>query len=243
MIADKVSILGVPINTVTMEEAIHVVANFVVEKNKPRLIATANAEMVMLAQEDQELADILGQADLVVPDGAGVVWAARHYGYNMPERVAGYDMTQRLLETGAKLGYKVYFFGGAPGVAEKAKKTAESLYPGIKIVKARHGFFSQEEESEIINDIVACAPDILFVALGVPRQEKWLFRNMGRLGALVAIGVGGTFDVMAGEVKRAPVWMQRASLEWLYRLMMQPQRFIRMLALPKFAVKVITGKK
>ncbi|HWR45575.1 MAG TPA: WecB/TagA/CpsF family glycosyltransferase [Sporomusa sp.] len=225
-----------------MSEAVAKLEQFIKGKT-PHLIATANAEMVMLAQEDQELAAILNQCDLVVPDGAGVVWAARHQGYTMPERVAGYDLSQNLLAHAANKGYSVFMFGSQTAIIEKAKSVALERYPGLRITGIRDGFFTTQDEPAIIESIRAAKPDILLAALGVPKQEKWLARNLSDLNVPVCMGVGGTFDVMAGAVKRAPLWMQRTSLEWLFRLIQQPQRVIRMMALPRFAVKVMLGKK
>jgi len=238
----KVNVLGIPVDSITMESAVAKIEAFIQEAS-PHLIATANAEMVMLAQQDNELSNILQHASLVVPDGAGVVWAARYQGNEVRERVAGFDLTQRLLAEAAIKGYRVYFFGAGPGIAEQAKQTAEARYPGIHIVKTRDGYFTEADEAEIIEDIVSMQPHILLAALGVPKQEKWLMRNLNKLQVPVAIGVGGTLDVMAGTVKRAPLWMQQANLEWLYRLLKQPQRAIRMLALPRFVLKVIMDKK
>jgi N-acetylglucosaminyldiphosphoundecaprenol N-acetyl-beta-D-mannosaminyltransferase len=241
-VADKVKVLDVGIHKVTMSEAVKMAESFIAQKT-PHLIATANAEMVMLAQEDQELSAILNRADLVVPDGAGVVWAARHRGHNMPERVAGFDLTQKLFAEAALKGYRIYMFGGAPGIVEKAKVSAEQKYKGIQIVGTHNGFFCSADEPEIIKNIIASKPDILLVALGVPKQEKWLQQNLAILNIPLSIGVGGTFDVMAGNVRRAPVWMQKANIEWLYRLLSQPQRAIRMIALPRFMFRVLTAKK
>jgi len=238
----RIPVLNVMVDAVTMSEAVHTVEGFIATP-KPHLIATANAEMVMMAQKDKELAYILNQADLVVPDGAGVVWAARYNGYPIAERVAGFDLVQQLMMQAAKKKYRIYLFGGAPGIAEKAKLEAEAKYSGINIVGTRHGFFSPEEEAQIITSIQSAKTDILLVALGVPKQEKWLSKHLNDLKVPVAIGVGGTFDVMAGVMQRAPLWMQRANLEWLFRLFLQPQRVLRMLALPKFALRVLTGKK
>ncbi len=238
----KVNVLGIPVDSITMESAVAKIEAFIQEAS-PHLIATANAEMVMLAQQDDELSNILQHASLVVPDGAGVVWAARYQGNEVRERVAGFDLTQRLLAEAAIKGYRVYFFGAGPGIAEQAKQMAEARYPGIHIVKTRDGYFTEADEAEIIEDIVSMQPHILLAALGVPKQEKWLMRNLNKLQVPVAIGVGGTLDVMAGTVKRAPLWMQQANLEWLYRLLKQPQRAIRMLALPRFVLKVIMDKK
>lgn len=238
----KATVLNVSIDNVIMSEAVAKLEQFIAEKT-PHLVATANAEMVMLAQEDSELAAILANADLVVPDGAGVVWAARHQGYTMVERVAGYDLAQNLLAQAAVKGYRVFLFGSQSDIVEKAKTVAIERYPGLCIIGTRHGFFTAEDEPAIIQEIKAASPDILLAALGVPKQEKWLAKNLTKLNVPVCMGVGGTLDVMAGAVKRAPLWMQRTSLEWLFRLLCQPQRAIRMLALPKFALKVILGKK
>lgn len=206
-------------------------------------VATANAEMIMRATKDAALRDVLAAAALVVPDGAGTVWAARHLGHAMPERVAGYDLVQELLRRAPAAHRRVYFFGSAPGVAEKAKAKAEQLYPGIKIVGVRDGFFSADMNDAIISDIRTARPDLLLVALGVPKQEKWIHEHLAALGVPVAIGVGGTLDVMAGVMKRAPRWMQKAKLEWLFRGMLQPKRAGRLLALPKFVLKVHAARK
>lgn len=238
----KATVLGVSIDAITMSEAVAKLEQFIAEKT-PHLVATANAEMVMMAQEDKELAAILANCDLVVPDGAGVVWAARHQGYTILERVAGYDLAQNLLSQAAKKGYRVFMFGSQPDIIEKAKTAALERYPGLCVVGTRHGYFTAQDEPEIIEAITAAKPDILLAALGVPRQEKWLSKHLANLNIAVCMGVGGSFDVMAGAVKRAPLWMQRTSLEWLFRLLCQPQRAIRMLALPRFALKVLMGKK
>ncbi|MBC8014939.1 MAG: WecB/TagA/CpsF family glycosyltransferase [Sporomusaceae bacterium] len=239
---NRVAVLNVMVDVVTMKEAVRSVEQFIVQ-NKTHMVVTPNAEMIMMANDDKHLAQIINNADLVVPDGAGVVWAARYNGHVMPERVAGYDLVQNLLSEGAVKNYRIYMLGGAPGIAQKAKQIAEERYPGIQIVGIHDGFFTKSDEGEIIKSIKACRPDILLVALGVPRQEKWLSEYIEQIEVPVAIGVGGTFDVMAGTVRRAPLWMQNASLEWLYRLISQPKRAIRMLALPRFVMRIITSKK
>lgn len=242
MALNKVKILGVTVDSITMRDALARIEKYLKER-KPRLIATANAEMIMRATSDMELKKILNDANLVVPDGAGTVWAARHLGCDMPERVAGYDLAQELMRVAPKKGYKFYFFGSAPGVADKAKAKAEELYPGIKVVGTRDGFFKPEDEAQIIADIKAVKPDVLLVALGVPKQEKWLYAHMKELKVPVSIGVGGTFDVMAGVMQRAPLWMQKAKLEWLFRGLKQPSRAGRLMALPKFVFRVMASKK
>ena len=239
---NRVDILGVGVDSLTMQEAIEQIETFFDER-KPTLIATANAEMLMRATHDEELKQILNAADLVVPDGAGTVWAAHHLGYEMPERVAGYDLAQELMRLAPSKNRRIYFFGSAPGVAEKAKLKAETLYPEINIVGTRNGFFTTDDEADIINEIKKAQPDLLLAALGVPKQEKWLAKYKDELNVPVSIGVGGTFDVMAGVMKRAPKWMQRAKLEWLFRAMLQPKRAGRLIALPKFVLKVYSSKQ
>lgn len=236
--SNRVAILNVFIDAITMSAAIAKIEQFIADKT-PRLVATANAEMVMLADEDPEMASILAAASLVVPDGAGVVWAGRHKGHNIPERVAGCDLVQNLFAVSAQKGYRIYLLGSAPGVVEKARDTVQERCPGVNIVGTHDGFFNDLDEALIINEIKTLHPDILLVALGVPKQEKWLSKHLASLNVPVSIGVGGTLDVLAGVMQRAPLWMQRANLEWLFRLLRQPSRALRMLALPRFVFRVI----
>lgn len=243
MTKKKADILGVKIDLVNMNDALRIVEGFL-WSSAPHFIATANAEMVMMANRDAELKKILNGAHLVVPDGAGVVWAARHLGFSMPERVAGFDLVQRILaerREGRKL--RVYFFGSAPGVAQKAKQSAEERCQDIEVVGVHDGYFSSAEEKEIIKEIQRLKPQLLLVALGVPKQEKWIRKNLKILNVPVVIGVGGTLDVMAGVMKRAPLWMQKAKLEWLFRGLLQPKRIGRLMELPKFVLRVRMNKK
>ncbi len=239
---ERVEILGVQVDAVTMAEAVDF-AERLISARKPSTIATVNAEMLLRATYDEEFKSVLNAAELVVPDGAGTVWAARHLGYEMPERVAGYDLVQELLKIAPAKSQRIFMFGSAPGVADKAKAKAENLYRGINIVGTRNGYFTAEDEPEIIAQIKDSEPDILLVALGFPKQEMWLAAHKTELNVPVSIGVGGTFDVMAGVVRRAPRWMQRAKLEWLFRALLQPSRAGRLVALPKFVWEVHKSKK
>lgn len=242
-IKKPVKILGVPVHPLTMNESVAVLEEKL-QKKEQAFVVTANAEIIMMCQQDKEYNNIVSeQADLVLPDGAGAVWAGRYLGNEVPERVAGFDLYNQLLKLSADKGYKAYFFGGAPGVAEAAKDKAEELYPGVQIVGCRNGYFNETEEEAIIKEINDAAPDMLFVALGAPKQEKWLVKYRNQLKPRVLMGIGGSFDVLAGKMERAPKWMQEASLEWAFRLYKQPSRFMRMLALPKFVLKVIFCKK
>lgn len=237
-----VDILGVKVASATMSQAVQTAVSYIEEK-KHAMIATANAEMIMRATKDKHLQKILNEASLVVPDGAGTVWASNYLGVPMPERVAGFDLVQNLLRLAPEKGWRIFFFGSAPGVAEKAKIKAQHDYPGIKIVGVHNGFFTKFDEDSIIKEINTAKTDILLAALGVPKQEKWLHAHLAELDCSLSIGVGGTLDVMAGVMKRAPLWMQKAKLEWLFRGMMQPQRAGRLLALPRFVAAVRSWKR
>ena len=243
-IKEPVIILDVPVHPLTMQEAVSVLEKSIAN-GEQAFVVTANAEIIMMCQQDADYKKIVSQdAQLVLPDGAGAVWAGRHLGYKVPERVAGFDLYCNLLKEAAAKGYKAYFFGGSPGIAEAAKAKSEELYPGVQVVGCRNGYFKEEESQAIIEEINASGADMLFAALGAPKQEKWLVRYRDQLKPKILMGIGGSFDVFAGKMERAPKWMQDASLEWLFRLYKQPCRFMRMMALPKFVLKVIfNGKK
>lgn len=243
-IKEPVKILDVPVHPLTMGEAVSVLEESITS-GEQAFVVTANAEIIMMCQEDAGYKKIVSQdAQLVLPDGAGAVWAGRHLGYKVPERVAGFDLYCQLLDKAAQKGYKAFFFGGSPGIAEAAKAKSEELYPGVQVVGCRNGYFKEEESQAIIDEINASGADMLFAALGAPKQEKWLVRYREQLKPKILMGIGGSFDVFAGKMERAPKWMQDASLEWLFRLYKQPSRFVRMMALPKFVLKVVfNGKK
>lgn len=242
---DIATILGVPVAPYTMDEAVAKLTGDTLA-NKRNFVVTANAEIIMMAQEDKEYKKLLAEtADLVLPDGAGTVWAGNYLGYRIPERVAGYDLYLRLLEEAAKKNIPVYFFGGKPGIAEEAAAEGRRRWPGLMVAGCRNGYFSADEEPEIIEGINQSGAAMLFAALGAPKQEKWLAKYRTLLNPDLLMGIGGSFDVLAGKVQRAPKWMQDARLEWLFRLLKQPSRFGRMLALPKFvfAIREEKGKK
>jgi N-acetylglucosaminyldiphosphoundecaprenol N-acetyl-beta-D-mannosaminyltransferase len=237
----RVHILGVPFDQVTLKVAVERIATFL-DSTAAHQVVTANPEGVMLAQQDKDLAQAVKAADLVVADGIGVVWAAQKLGQPLPERVPGIELTQRLLQLAAEKGYGVYILGGAPGVAEEAAAKLAAQFPGLNIVGFHHGYFDEQAGVKIEQDIKAAAPHLLLVGLGMPKQEIWIHRRGKKLGVPVAIGVGGSLDVFAGRVKRAPSWMCKLGLEWFYRLVTQPQRAVRMLALPRFAWQVWRSK-
>lgn len=237
----KTHVLGVPFDAVTMEQAVAKAKKMLAEEGQ-HFICTPNPEIVMEAQKDKELMDILHEADMVIPDGIGVVWASKYSEIRLKERVAGYDLTQNLMAELAATGETFYFFGGAPGVASTAARMMMKKYPGLKVVGVHNGYFDEKEEKKIIQDIKTKSPSILLVGLGAPKQEKWIYDNIRLVRAKVAIGVGGSFDVMAGNVKRAPEIFQKLGLEWFHRLITQPTRWRRMMRLPKFALTVLKTK-
>ena len=241
---EPIRILGVPVHPLTMAQSVEALEQRMLA-GEQTFVVTANAEIIMMCQEDAAYNDIIShQAELVLPDGAGAVWAGRHLGYKVPERVAGFDLYNHLLALSAEKGYKAYFFCGSPGIAEAAKAKSEEMYPGVQIVGCHNGYFTDADVPAIIEEINNSGAEMLFVALGAPKQEKWILEHREELKPRILMGIGGSFDVLAGKMERAPKWMQDASLEWAFRLYKQPSRFMRMMALPKFALKVMfSGKK
>jgi N-acetylglucosaminyldiphosphoundecaprenol N-acetyl-beta-D-mannosaminyltransferase len=210
---------------------------------KPAFIVTANTEIIMSCQKDQKFREIVNAADFVLPDGIGIVWAGRHLGHRVPERVAGFDLMRELFKLADQARYRIFFFGGAPGVAAAAIENCRGKYPAAIFAGCCDGFFSENETSGIIEKINQAKADILLVALGSPKQERWIFAHREKLNNIISVGVGGAFDVMAGKAVRAPRFMQKAGLEWLFRLYKQPSRFWRMLAIPRFIFWVLFNKK
>ncbi len=235
----RTEILGVPFDVVTNDEALKKLLFYLAE-DKNHLMFTPNPEMVMAAQKDDYFMQILKAGDLVVPDGIGIVLASKFNKVRIKERVAGCDTVTALLKK-AKSGTTVYLLGSKPGVCDKAKQNIERDYPNISVIGSHNGYFNKEEEILILEEIKQLKPDILLVGLGFPKQEKWLYENRG-LPVRISAGIGGSLDVFAGTVKRAPVLFQRFGLEWLYRLIKQPSRIGRILVLPVFALKVAAGR-
>jgi N-acetylglucosaminyldiphosphoundecaprenol N-acetyl-beta-D-mannosaminyltransferase len=227
-----VDLLSVPVHQTDMAGALERIEQFVSERS-PHMVVTSDSSAVVRAQRDGELHAIFQEADLVTPDGMGVVWAAKVLGLPLWERVSGIDLMQHVCELAAAKGYSIYLLGAAPGVAEAAARELGSRHPGLTVAGTGHGYFSAEEEPEVVARVAQAKPDVLFVAMGIPKQEKWIRRHLAELGVSVAIGVGGSFDVISGRVRRAPRWMRSAGLEWLYRTAREPKRIPRLLAIPR----------
>lgn len=228
---DQVSILGVPVHNVTSAQAVEAIDRFVASRT-PHKIIVANAAKLVKARKDAELKQALLTSHLVTADGISIVFAARVYGVRLVDRVTG---SEHLLPMGCRLaaekGYSVFFFGAAPGVAARCAEIMSARYPGLKVAgtysPAYNILVSEEETRNSIQKIRAAAPDILFVALGTPKQEKWISRNLDKLAVPVCVGVGATFDFIAGSSKHPPDWVHGVGLAWLYRLMHEPRRLWR----------------
>jgi len=219
----SVNILGVRVHAVTMPQTLDWIEAAVIAR-RPRQICTANPEFVMAARRDAAFRNVLNAADLVLPDGVGLLWAARRQGAPLPERVAGSDLIYRLAERGGTRGWRVYFLGAAEGVAQTAAERLRARYPGLVIAGAYAGDPGPASASALVARVRAARPDVLLVAYGAPAQDKWIARYKDELGVPVSLGMGGSFDFVAGVAQRAPVWLQRLGLEWLHRLARQPWR-------------------
>lgn len=235
-----VTILGMPVSAITYERWLEQIESWMHDPpEQTRHVCTINPEMVMIARRDAIFRQVLRRADITVPDGVGLLWAARRLGQPLPERVTGSDGVPLIAERAARAGWKIFLLGAAEGVAAKAADILKARYPGLKIAGTYSGSPAPEDEDALFERINASGADILFVAYGAPEQDKWIARNLPRLTCRMAMGVGGSFDFIAGVVPRAPLWMRRSGLEWLYRLYLQPRRIGRMLRLPRFALLVL----
>lgn len=235
-----VEIMGIPFINTDQKSFITRLTSHI-EKKEKAFVITANPEIVMKAQEDYEFKAITQRATYITADGIGVVKAAQLLNHPLPERVTGYDTMMGLLKEANENSYKIFLLGAQKETLEKACENINKEYPNVEIVGKQDGYFNWEE-NDIAERIQAASPDLIFVALGVPRQEKWISKNIDSFNSGVFMGVGGSFDVIAGTVERAPEIWQKMNVEWLYRLVKQPSRWKRMLALPKFAL-IIIGQK
>jgi N-acetylglucosaminyldiphosphoundecaprenol N-acetyl-beta-D-mannosaminyltransferase len=237
----RIEIFGVPVDCITMDEAVDF-AESMVKGQHPCAILAVNPEKVVRAQQDKNLLDQLRNAKLVIPDGIGVVFAARLLGFSCTARVPGSELMPLLCQRAASKGYRVFLFGASPDVISDTAQVLQQRFAGLRIVGAQHGYVKEEGMPAVIAKINAVQADILFVALGSPKQEMWIARYLPELKVKVCQGVGGTFDVIAGRVKRAPLLFRSMHLEWFYRLLSQPSRIFRQTALPMFVYQVLKSK-
>ena len=230
--------LGVPVHLVTMEETVDLARVFLSVPGCAQ-IATVNPEFVMAAQRDAGFLDVLRSADLCIADGIGLVLASRRTASPLPERVPGSELVYRLAALAEEEGKRLFLLGAAPGVAEEAAAILQARFPGLLIAGTFAGSPAQEESDTLIGLINDSKADLLYVAYGAPKQDLWIARHRDRFTTVrLAMGVGGSLDFVTGRAQRAPQWVQRLGLEWLHRLILEPWRWRRMLALPQFAWKV-----
>ena len=235
----RVDVLGVAFDSVTVDEAVER-AMELLEQDGPHFIATPNPEIVQRANQDPEFSEILARADLVIPDGVGVIYAARILGRPLKARVPGIDFASALMGRMAGTGKRLFLLGAEPGVAQQAAAHLQAAHPGLVVCGVHDGYF--KEDGPVVQAIREARADVVFVCLGAPKQEKWAAAHGEEAGARLYIGLGGSLDVFAGKVERAPERMQRLGLEWLYRLVKQPSRIGRMAKLPLFRVSAVGAR-
>jgi N-acetylglucosaminyldiphosphoundecaprenol N-acetyl-beta-D-mannosaminyltransferase len=236
-----VNILGINFINKSFNEVVEILYKSI-QANRKSFIVTANPEIVMYAKDNPDYKRIVQSADMVVPDGTGIIIASRILNQPIRERVTGFDLTIRLLEHANENKWRIYLLGGREETNQKAVENIHSQYPHVQIVGSHHGFFDWENNT-VSSQIQDASPDLIFVALGFPKQEQWIAKNYALYSKGLFMGVGGSIDVLAGEVKRAPHIWQRLNLEWFYRLITQPTRWRRMMAIPKFLIQIYKLKR
>lgn len=234
----RVDILGIPVDKITEKELLEKIINFINEK-RFHLIVTINSENATKALENKIFLDVIKNADLVIPDGIGIIFASKILGDKLPERIPGIDLSYKLLEISNEKHYKIVLIGGKEGVAEGAKENLKKIFPNLNIVMTYNGYFNEDEEKKIVEEIQKIEPDILLVGMGSEKQEIWIWNNREKFKNIgVCIGVGGTLDIWAGKKKRAPKLVQKLGLEWLYRVIIEPKRIFRVLKIFNFLSKL-----
>lgn len=233
-----IPLLKVRVNDVNMRDTLSLCDDFI-HSRTPHHIITLDASMCVMAEQDEKLRKIIEDSALITPDSVGILWACKRTGNPLRGRVSGVELVERLCSLSPERGYRLFFFGAAPGVADQAAEKMRLKYPGCEIVGTRNGFFTDKDDNDIVEQIQKAKPDILCVALGIPKQERWISEHIHKLEVPISIGVGGTFDVLSGNVRRAPMWMRKLSLEWLHRLISNPKKIGKVMTLPKFVLLVL----
>lgn len=247
---ETIRIFGVKIDKLTQKEVLEKIDNYL-KGEVTRTIYTPNTEIVMEAKKDEKLKDILNDGDIVIPDGIGLIYASKIKKKNLPERVTGCDVSFEILDIANENGYSVFLLGGEESVSKEAGEKLKENYPNIKLAGVQNGYFKgahigqpgHEEEINIIENINSSNADILFVGLGAPKQEIWIDENKSKLNCKVIIGNGGTVDIIAGRVNRAPEIYQKLGLEWLYRLIKDPKRIKRQMVIPLFILTILFSRE
>ena len=215
------TIMGIPINSGSMGRLLARIDAWVEARDAPRVIVSANAAKLYASRNDTQLRDALLAADWVLPDGMGVVWASKGA---LPERLSGCDVAEEILACAAERGWRPYLLGGTPEVIDRAAAAVSARHPTLTLAGYHHGYLTQPTEGDVARSIAQAAPDVLLIGMGSPRQERFLARWAATIGAPCSVAVGGTFDVLSGRLKRAPVAIQRHGLEWAWRSFWEPRR-------------------
>lgn len=237
----RLYVLGIPVDPYTFPTWLDQIQAWIERGDRLYHICTVNPEFVMIAQHDPEFFRILNQADACVADGVGILLASQWIRSPLPARVTGSDGIYKIAERGAQTGWKLFLLGGVEGIAQQAATILQSPYEGLQIVGVSAA--NPDDADSIIPQINASGADILLVAYGAPKQDKWIHQYRDQLQVKVAMGVGGAFDFVAGIIPRAPEWMKKLGIEWLFRLYKQPWRWRRMLRLPLFVINVLIYRK
>ena len=240
---NTVRILGIDIDNIDINEAGDITKDLIEKSNKTcKIVVAPNTEFIMLAQKDKEFYNILKNAELATPDSVGVMIGGKLQKKQFKERIPGQAYFRKVLEIGEKEGWTFYMLGGEDNIPKLAVDKVKKDYPNIKIIGYHEGFFKQHSEEDVIKEINELKPNVLFVAMGAPLQEKWISKHKNELQVDIAACQGGTFDYEAGKIKRAPKIIQKLCIEWLWRLILQPTRITRMIVLPIYLVKIIFTK-
>jgi len=229
----RVTILGCPIDPVDLNTAIEKVEGFIATGDRMYQAIGINLDQLLKMKQDSDFAEIVRRGDLLTADGQSVLWLGRIFKQHIPARVPGIDIMYALLPPAAEKGYRIFMLGTRAEILADAMVRLQEQYPAIKICGSHHGFFSQEDEPAVIDEINRAEADILFIAITSPKKELFVERNRDRLKVKFVLGVGGTFDILAGVTARAPVWMQRCGVEWVWRLIQEPRRMSRRLWISK----------
>lgn len=240
---NTVRILGIDIDNIDIEDAGNITKNLIENSNKScKIVVAPNTEFIMMAQKDKEFFDILRSAELATPDSVGVMIGGKKQSKPFKQRIPGQAYFRKVLEVGEKENWSFYLLGGKDDVPKLTAENVKKIYPNINIVGYHEGFFDKDSEEDVISEINRLQPNVLFVAMGAPLQEKWIAKHKNELKVDIAAGQGGTFDYEAGKIKRAPKFFQKLGIEWFWRLMLQPSRIFRMLVLPVYLIKITFTK-
>jgi N-acetylglucosaminyldiphosphoundecaprenol N-acetyl-beta-D-mannosaminyltransferase len=226
MTSKRIELMGCQVDNLSMEETLNTVEGFIAS-GQPHQHVVVNVDKLVKARDDAELRNIINNCALINADGMPVVWASRLLGKPLKERVAGVDLFEALMQRSAEKGWRVYLLGAREEIVSRVKQIYEIRFPNLQFAGYRNGYWKPEEESAVVDQITLARADILFVAISSPKKEQFLGAYQARMRIPFAMGVGGTFDVAAGKVKRAPRWMQRSGLEWFYRFLQEPRRMFR----------------